>query len=114
MYAQLVHFDGPRSSELVAAGDRAGLERIMPAVQADPAVRDAHVATFVLRQPDGAEVVIVIADSEESLERGNAVIAGTTLLPDEDPALLRDADRFETYEVVHAYGRHFEPIGANS
>jgi hypothetical protein len=114
MFAQLVHFDGPRSPEVVAASDRAGLERIVPAVMADAEVRDATVATFVLRQPDGAEIVMIVAESLAALERGNRIIAGTTLLPDEDPALLRDPDRIDTYAVVRAFGRQFDSIGVSS
>lgn len=34
MYAQIVCFDGPRSAELTAAADRAGRERVTPAVRA--------------------------------------------------------------------------------
>jgi hypothetical protein len=103
MYAQLVHFDGPRSPELVAAGERAGLERLQPAVLADAQVRDALIATYVLRQPNGAEVVVIITETAEALQRGNELIAVAPLLPGEDPALLPGPDRIETYEVVHAF-----------
>jgi hypothetical protein len=114
MYAQIVKFDGPRSTELVTASERAGTERIFPAVSADPEIRAGHVATLVLRQPNGAEVVVVVADTEDLLERGNEIIMQSELLPGEDPALLPGADSAETYEVVHAYGRDFAPLGATS
>ena len=114
MYAQLVYFDGPRSPELVAASDRASAERILPALRADDQVRDATVATFLLRGPDGADIVVVVADTAEALERGNEVIMQTTLLPDEDPALLRDPDRIQVLPVVRAFGRNLTPIGASS
>jgi hypothetical protein len=114
MFAQLVHFAGPRAAELIAAGDHAGIRRIVPALQADAEVRDALVATFVLRRPDGGEVVIVVAETEAALARGNRLIAEMPLLPDEDPALLPGPDRVETLPVVRAFGRRFTPIGAQS
>ena len=110
MYAQIVHFDGPRSPELIAAGDRAGRERIMPALLADDEVREACVATFVLRAEDGTEIVIVVCDSEEALQRGNEVIGRTTLLPGEDPATLPGPDRVQTLRVVRAFGRNLAPV----
>lgn len=114
MYAQIVKFDGPRGPELVAASDRAGKERIVPAVSADPEVRAGLVGTFVLRRPDGAEVVIIVAETEEILERGNKIIDATPLLPGEDPALLPGPDSVETYEVVRAFGPAFTPSGVQS
>ncbi|MDQ6850054.1 MAG: hypothetical protein M3070_08810 [Actinomycetota bacterium] len=100
MYAQLTYFDGPRSPELVAASERAGRERIAPAVTADPQLREEMVALYVLRQPDGGEVVVTVTKSAEGLARGREVIMSTELLPGEDPALLPGADRVEIYEVV--------------
>jgi hypothetical protein len=114
MYAQLVHYDGPRSPELVAAGDRAGLERIMPALRADDQVRDAVVATFVLRGPDGSEVIVIVCDTEEALQRGNELIMQTTLLPGEDPALLPGPDRMQTLPVVRAFGRNLVPLAVSA
>jgi len=110
MYAQIVQNDGPRSPELIAASDRAGVERILPTLRADAEVRDAVVATFVLRGADGTEVVVIVCDTEEALQRGNELIMGTTLLPGEDPALLPGPDRVQTLPVVRAFGRNLEPI----
>jgi hypothetical protein len=112
MFAQLIYFDGPRSAETIEAADRAGRERIRPVVTADPEVRDALVATFTLRQPDGGEVVIVVADTAEALARGNQLIADSPLPPGEDPALLPGPDRIQNYEVVRAFGPEFTPMGA--
>ena len=114
MYAQIVYFDGPRSAELIAAADRAGRERVTPAVMADPAMAAEHVATWVLRQPDGTELVIVITRTAEALDRGREIIMSTELLPGEDPALLPGPDRVERYEVVFAveYGKVVEGMTA--
>jgi hypothetical protein len=109
MHAQIAYFDGPRSADLVAAGDRAGRERIEPAIYADPQLRAAHVATFVLRQPDGGEAVVIIADSEDTLDRGVEVIQNTELLPGEDETLLPGPDRVERYAVVYA-AEHGTPL----
>ena len=105
MYAQIAYFDGPRSPELVAASDRAGTERIEPAVLADEQCRAAHVATFVLRADDGAEIVLVVAQDEAALDRAGRIIMSTELLPGEDPALLPGPDRVTRYAVVHASER---------
>jgi hypothetical protein len=110
MIAQIVYFDGPRSPEIIAAADRAGRERIMPAVSADPEIRAGHRGTFVLRQPDGAQLVLVLADSAATLDRGDAVITATPLLPGEDPALLTNPDRVERYDVVAAYDADYRDL----
>jgi hypothetical protein len=102
MYAQLIYFDGPRSAELVAANERAGRDRIMPAIAAHPEFADQLVANYALRQPDGGEVVIIITKTEAALQAGSEFINTMDLLPDEDPALLPGADRVETYVVVSA------------
>ena len=100
MYAQITYFDGPRSAELVAAGERAGRERIEPAMLADPVMQAAHISTLVLRQPDGSEVVVVVTDTSEALDHGCEIIMSTQLLPGEDPALLPGPTRVERYQVV--------------
>lgn len=99
MYAQLTFFDGPRSDEMVRAGHRAGQERIAPAMRADPRMRDDLVALYVLNQPDGAEVVITLVESEEALRHASRVVMSTQLLPGEDPGLLPGPDRVEVYRV---------------
>ena len=99
MYAHVACFDGPRSAELIAADDRAGKERILPAIEADEQMREELVALLVLRQPDGAELAITVCRTEEGLERGRTIITNSELLPGEDPA-LPGPDRFATYEVV--------------
>ena len=110
MIAQIAYFDGPRSAEAIAASERAGRERITPAVSADQALRAGHRGTFVLRQPDGTQLVIVLADSAATLDRGQAIIAATPLLPGEDPALLAGPDRFERYEVLAAYDADYTDL----
>jgi len=100
MYAQLTYFDGPRSPELIATADRAGRERIEPAILARQDLRDDLVAAYVLRREDGGEITVVIVEHEHTLDRAVEVIMGTELLPGEDPALLPGPDRVERYEVV--------------
>jgi hypothetical protein len=105
MYAQLTYFDGPRTPELIAAADRAGRERIEPAIMARADLRDDMVAVYEFRRPDGGQVTIVIAEHEETLDRSAEVIMSTSLLPGEDVALLPGPDRVERYEVVHTLDR---------
>lgn len=102
MYAQIIHLEGPRSPELVAAAERANRERIIPAVTSHPELAPHLIAAYTLRQPDGSEVSVVITDTEEALRLGQQVIMSTELLPGEDHALLPGPDRIEIYEVVHA------------
>lgn len=102
MFAQIIHLDGPRSPELVAAADRAARERIIPAITAHPELAPHLVAAYTLRQPDGSQVSVVITDTEEALRLGQQVVMSTELLPGEDHALLPGPDRLEIYEVVHS------------
>ena len=100
MYAQLTYFDGPRSPELIAAMERANRERIEPAILARPDLRDDLVAAHTLLRPDGGEIVLVIVQHEDTLDKAFEVVMGTELLQGEDPALLPGPDRVERYEVV--------------
>lgn len=110
MYAQLVTMQGPRGPELVAAADRAGRERIMPMLAADPEVSSAHRGTYVLRRPDGEQVILILSDTAEALERSGKLINESELLPGEDPVLLREPDSVDLYEVAHAFDRNYQEI----
>jgi hypothetical protein len=95
MYAQLTYFDGPRTPQQLAAADFAARERIVPAVSK----LDHSFRVYLLRRPDGSEVVVSIAGSEQALLDAQKAIIGTDLLPGEDPALLPGPDRIEMYPV---------------
>ena len=103
MYAQLIHFDGPRSPELIAAADRGSRERVEPAIMSRPELMDDLVAVYDLRQPNGAQVTVVVVRTESTLQAAQDVIMSTALLPGEDPALLPGPNRVERYEVVHTF-----------
>lgn len=105
MYAQLFYFDGPRTRELVAAADRAGRERIEPAIMARADLREDMVAVYDLRRSDGGSITVVIVEHEDSLDRTAELVMSTPLLPGEDAALLPGPDRIERYEVVHTLDR---------
>jgi hypothetical protein len=96
MYAQLSYFDGPRTPEQLAAADFATRARIIPAVTAVA----GNIRSYVLRSADGTEIVVSIADSEQTLIDTQKAIMGTRLLPGEDPALLPGPDRVELYPVL--------------
>jgi hypothetical protein len=98
MYAQLTYFDGPRTSEQVAAGDFGARERIAPAVSK----LGHHFRVYVLRRDDGSEVVVSIADTKQALLDAQQAIMSTELLPGEDPALLSGPDRIDLYPVLEA------------
>ncbi|MDX8033314.1 hypothetical protein SK803_24110 [Lentzea sp. BCCO 10_0856] len=99
MYAQLTYFDRPRNPEQLAAADFATEERIKPAVAA---VRGT-IKTYVLRRPDGSEVVVTIAETEQALIDTQKAIMSSALLPGEDVALLPGADRVEIYPVLEVF-----------
>jgi len=101
MYAQLTYFEA-QSAEFAAAHDRAGLERIHPAIENDPQLRDELVSVLVLSAPDGRRIVVSVMKSEAGLARAREVIMSTELLPGEDPALLPGPDRIEVYQVAYA------------
>lgn len=104
MYAQLLYFDGPRSSELLAAEDFASEHRLKPTL----AQVAGMLGGYVLRRADGSEIVISLAESEQALLDGQRAVLGTHLLPGEDPALLPGPDRIEIYPVVQRFGAREE------
>jgi hypothetical protein len=96
MYAQLTYFDGPRTPEQLAAADFADRERVMPVLS-----KLGHsFRAYRLRRDDGAEIVVVIADSEQVLLDAQKAIMSTGLLPGENLALLPGPDRIELYAVT--------------
>ena len=76
MYAQLTYFDGPGAGTDCAA-DRAGRERIEPAIMARPDLRDDLVAMYVLRRPDGGQITVVIVEHEDTLDKAIELIMAT-------------------------------------
>ena len=78
--------------------DRAGEERITPAVRDLPGL----VASLGCAGPDGARVSATLTDSLEELHAGTAAILSTTLLPWEDRADLVGPDGLEVLRLVHA------------
>jgi hypothetical protein len=110
MFARLITFDGPRSPEFSAAADRAGQNRIMPMLAADPVVGPAHRGTYVLQAADGGRIVLVLLANEAALEHAEKLVNASELRPDEDPALLPGPDRITTYKVAHAFAPDFTEI----
>lgn len=101
---QVTWFDGPRSPEQTAADQRAGRERIWPAV------RDVEglVDVFILVHPRAGMAAINAVTDPAHLEVMQRRIMSSELLPGEDPALLRGPDRVEVVRVLprpaHAAG----------
>jgi hypothetical protein len=96
MHAQLTYFT-PRTPAEVAADDFAARERIVPLMDG------FDVRVYVLRRDDGSQVVVALADSEETLIAAQKAILSSKLLPGEDPDLLGGPDRVEMYPVVSVY-----------
>lgn len=95
-YARLMYFDGPCAPEQVAAMDRAGRQRIWPAV----CDLRGLVGINVLRGRDLGTVVITLATSVQTLDAIERTVMGTELMPGEDPALLPGPDRMEIHHVT--------------
>ena len=97
--AQLTVFDGPRSQAQADAAERAGRERLWPAVQDLPGVVGVHV----LRDDGNGMVVLSLATGVEVLAAAQRAILTTELLPGEDPALLADPDRVHVHRVLSGH-----------
>jgi len=95
--ASIVYFDGPLSPAAHAAAEHGGRDRVLPALRHVPGL----IRLVVLWDPTARSIVsIMLADSIESLEEATRVVNSTTLLPDEDPALLPGPDRGDMHRVV--------------
>lgn len=97
-YLHLTRFGGPRGSDWVRAVDRADDERIWPAVRDLP----GFAGSLTLQASDGERMVLVLADSVETLEEGTRRLLSTDLLPGEDPAHLTGPDRIDVARLVIA------------
>jgi hypothetical protein len=97
-WARLMYFDGPRAPEQAAAADRAGRERIWPAISG----LHGLVGAYVLHGHDLAAVIITLTTSTQTLDAAERAAMSTELLPGEDPALLPGPDRIEIYHVTHS------------
>jgi hypothetical protein len=95
-WARLMYFDGPRAPEQAAAADRAGRQRIWPAISG----LSGLVGAYVLHGRDLGAVIITLATSVETLDTAERVAMSTELLPGEDPALLPGPDRIEIHHVT--------------
>jgi hypothetical protein len=97
-FAQRTCFDGPRSRAQADAAERAGRDRIWPAVRDLPGI----VAVHVLRDPQNGVVVLGLTTTVETHEAVQRAVFATELLPGEDPALLTEPDRVHIDRVLRA------------
>lgn len=95
-YARLMYFDGPQAPEQAAAADRAGRDRIWPAIRG----LDGLTGIYVLQASDLGAVVITLATSIEALDAAARAAMSTELLPGEEPALLPGPSRIEIHHVA--------------
>ena len=95
-HGRVLYFDAPRAPEQAAAEEFAGRQRIWPAI------RDLGglVSIWVLRGPQAASVVCVLATGLQVLDAVTNAVMTTELLPGEDVALLPGPDRIQTHEVT--------------
>jgi hypothetical protein len=95
-YARLMYFDGPQAPEQAAAADRAGRDRIWPAIRGLTGL----TGIYVLQASDLGAVVITLATSIEALDAAARAAMSTELMPGEDPALLPRPSRIEIHHVT--------------
>ena len=93
---QLTWFDGPRSEAQAAADERAGTDRLWPAVADTPGL----VRSLALVADDRSSVHVGLATGAEVLDEAQRRIMSTELLPGEDPALLGGPDRIDVCTVL--------------
>ncbi len=96
-YVQLTMFTG-RGQEWMAAYDRAGEERIWPAVRDLPGL----VGVLVGSTSDGGRIAVTLTESVEALEAGAAAILSTELLPWEKPEHMTGPDSIAVLRLLHA------------
>jgi len=94
--AQLTWFDGPRSEVQAAADERAGTERLWPAVADTPGL----VRSLALVADDRSYIHLGLATGAEVLDEAQRRIMSTDLLPGEDLALLGGPDRIDVCTVL--------------
>jgi hypothetical protein len=95
--ASIVYFDGPLSPAAYAAAERAGRDRVIPALRPVPGL----IRLVTLWDPAARSMTcVMLGDSLEALEEAARVVNSTTLLPDEDPALLPGPDRGDMHRVI--------------
>jgi hypothetical protein len=96
-YLQLTTFAG-HDPEWCAAFDRAGEERMWPAVRDLPGL----VAVLGLATSDGGRAALTLTESVEALDSGAARILSTDLLPWEKPEHLTGPDGMAVLRLLHA------------
>jgi len=98
LFAQVTWLNGDGDPARADAAEHGGRHRIWPAVQQIEGIVDV----FALRSADDRIVVIGLATGTETYEQVQAAVLGSRPLPDEDPALLRGADRIDQARVLFA------------
>jgi hypothetical protein len=98
LFAQVTWLNGDGDPTRADAAERAGRDRIWPAVREIETVVD----TFALRSADDRVVVVGLATGRETYEQVERAIMRTELLPSEDPALLPGHDRIDQARVLLA------------
>lgn len=94
--ASVLTFTGPVSDAVLRAAERAGRERIGPALEGHP----GGVRMIELWQPElRRQMIITLATSLASLEESGRLITALALLPGEDEALLPGPDHVEMFRV---------------
>ena len=98
LFVQVTWLNGDGDRTRADAAQHGGRDRIWPAVREVEGI----VEVLALRSDDDRLVVLGLATGRETHQEVQRTIAGTALLPDEDPALLPGADRIDLVRVLSA------------
>jgi hypothetical protein len=97
-FMQVVIFDGPRTPEWVAADEFADERRLWPATR-----EIAGLVRFLrFRGGDNTTIVMILAETADAIDAGITAVMSTSLLPEENPALLTSPDRIGIYRLMHS------------
>ena len=98
MFAQVTWLNGDGDRARADAAERGGRDRIWPAVREVEGI----VGVLALRSDDDRIVVVGLTTDRETHATVQRTVMATSLLPDEDPALLPGPDRIDLVRVLSA------------
>ncbi len=97
-YVSILTFDGPLTAGWLDAAERAGRERVWPALADLP----GQVAALQAGTVRGGLVSVTIARDVEVFEEMRRRVFATRLLPWEDPSMIHGPDRVDVLRIVHS------------
>lgn len=104
MFVQIITYEGPDSDGARATALRAAQERVDPLIYANPDLLANLLGGFSAALPDGGEVIISLARTEEAMKDLLDLAMNTESWPGEDGVDFPAPSRVERLPVTQAYG----------